>query len=223
MPTRSALGDGGRDRCWAVRCTVKASSTLRPVLATRRDHRPGLDGIRDLRTVQGRRPAPQLRWPAGYHPLLAVAAGTGDVLMARLRKGRTNTARGAANFLRETISRVRYAGAAGQLTMRADSGFYNQDIVTACWKMDVRFSITIRQHQTFCNLIQAIPEVHWTPVPYWMEGASDMAATSYNPFASGPDAVPVRLIVRRVKPTLGSQLALFPDYSYHALSMTGWK
>ena len=31
----------------------------------------------------------------GYHPLLAVASGTGDVLMARLRKGRANTARGA--------------------------------------------------------------------------------------------------------------------------------
>ena len=33
----------------------------------------------------------------GYHPLLAVAAGTGDVLMARLREGRANTARGAAS------------------------------------------------------------------------------------------------------------------------------
>ena len=30
----------------------------------------------------------------GYHPLLAIAAGTGDVLMARLREGRANTARG---------------------------------------------------------------------------------------------------------------------------------
>ena len=29
----------------------------------------------------------------GYHPLLAVAAGTGDVLMSRLREGRANTAR----------------------------------------------------------------------------------------------------------------------------------
>ena len=35
----------------------------------------------------------------GYHPLLAVAAGTGDVLMARLREGRANTARGAGHFL----------------------------------------------------------------------------------------------------------------------------
>ena len=42
----------------------------------------------------------------GYHPLLAVAAGTGDVLMARLREGRANTVRGAAHFLRETVGRV---------------------------------------------------------------------------------------------------------------------
>ena len=49
----------------------------------------------------------------GYHPLLAVAAGTGDVLMARLREGRANTARGAAHFLLETVSRVRYGGPAG--------------------------------------------------------------------------------------------------------------
>ena len=60
----------------------------------------------------------------GYHPLLAVAAGTGDVLMSRLREGRANTARGAAHFLRETVGRVRHAGAKGQLTVRADSGFH---------------------------------------------------------------------------------------------------
>ena len=50
-----------------------------------------------------------------YHPLLAIAAGTGDVLMSRLREGRANTARGAAHFLRETVGRVRYGGASGQL------------------------------------------------------------------------------------------------------------
>ena len=84
----------------------------------------------------------------GYHPLLAIAAGTGDVLMARLREGRANTARGAAHFLRETVSRVRHAGASGQLTARADSGFYVHALVVACREMDVRFSITIRQHKS---------------------------------------------------------------------------
>ena len=106
----------------------------------------------------------------GYHPLFAVAAGTGDVLMARLmarlRQGRANTARGAAHFLRETVSRVRYAGATGQLTVRADSGFYNQAIVAACRKAKVRYSITVRQHQSLRNLIEAIPEADWTPIPY---------------------------------------------------------
>ena len=72
----------------------------------------------------------------GYHPLLAIAAGTGDVLMARLRKGRANTVRGAAHFLRETVGRVRYGGARGQLTVRADSGFYAHALVEVCRKLD---------------------------------------------------------------------------------------
>ena len=151
----------------------------------------------------------------GYHPLLAVAAGTGEVLMARLREGRANTARGAAHFLRETLSRVRYAGAAGQITVRADSGFYTHAVVQVCHKMKVRFSITVRQRQNLRNLIEAIPEADWRPIPYWMEGAADVAETVYTPFRTEPGAAPVRLIVRRVKPTPGSQLALFAAGSYH--------
>ena len=151
----------------------------------------------------------------GYHPLLAIAAGTGEVLMSRLREGRANTVRGAAHFLRETVGRVRHAGARGQLTVRADSGFYAHALVVVCREMDVRFSITIRQHARLRELIEAIPEEDWTPVPYWMDGGADVAETTYTPFQGEPEAAPVRLIVRRVKPTPGSQLALFASYSYH--------
>ena len=84
------------------------------------DHRPGLDHLRDLWTGQGGSAPPRLYRQAGYHPLLAIAAGTGEVLMSRLREGRANTARGAAHFLRGTVGRVRYAGANGLLTLRAD-------------------------------------------------------------------------------------------------------
>ena len=154
----------------------------------------------------------------GYHPLLAIAAGTGDVLMARLRKGRANTVRGAAHFLRETVGRVRYGGARGQLTVRADSGFYTHAIVAVCRKMDVRYSITVRQHarlrrpSTSPSRMSPTPtgaahEAHarlpagplrqlqlsrlhhrprrghpgtdWTPIPYWMDGAADVAETIY--------------------------------------------
>jgi hypothetical protein len=152
----------------------------------------------------------------GYHPLLAVAAGTGDVLMARLREGRAATVRGAAHFLRETVGRVRGAGATGELTLRADSGFYAHAVVAACRKMDVRFSITARFHgRRLRGLIEAIPEAAWTSIPYWIDGGADVAEIPYTPFADEQDAAPVRLIVRRVRPTPGSQLALFTAYDYH--------
>jgi len=152
----------------------------------------------------------------GYHPLLAVAAGTGDILMARLREGPSNTARGAAHFLTETIGRVRYAGATGQLTMRADSGFYAHAVVAVCRATGVRFSITVRQHGGLRTLIEAIPEHDWTPIPYWMGDGADVAEIAYTPFKGEKDAAPVRLIVRRVKPSPGSQLALLTLYDYHA-------
>ena len=151
----------------------------------------------------------------GYHPLLAIAAGSGDVLMARLREGRANTVRGAAHFLAETIGRVRAAGAIGQLTVRADSGFYAHAVVAVCRKLGARFSITIRHSSATRRLIEAIPEDSWTPIPYWLAAGADVAETTYTPFASEPDAAPVRLIVRRVRPSPGSQLALLTLYDYH--------
>ena len=49
-----------------------------------------------------------------------------------------------------------------------------------------------------------------------MDGAADVAVTSYTRCQNEPDAAPMRLIVRRVKPTPGSQLALLANYSDHA-------
>ena len=61
--------------------------------------------------------------------------------------------------------------------MRTDSGFYTRDIVTVCRSNDVLFSITVRQHRGLRDLIEAIPEEDWTSIPYWMEGAADVAET----------------------------------------------
>lgn len=129
--------------------------------------------------------------------------------MARLREGRANTARGVAHFLRETLGRVRLACAGGQLTVRADSGFYAHAVVAVCRRLGVRFSITIRQHPSVRRRIEAIPEDAWAPIPYWIDGGADVAETTYTPFAGEPDALPVR-------PTPGSQLALLTLYDYHA-------
>ena len=136
--------------------------------------------------------------------------------MARLREGRANTARGAAHFLTETIGRVRTAGATGQLTVRADSGFYAHAVVAVCRARKVHFSITVRQHRSIGRLIEAIPDDAWTPIPYRLDGGADVAETEYTPFADQKDAAPVRFNVRRVRPTPGSQLALLVLYDYHA-------
>ncbi len=113
----------------------------------------------------------------------------------------------------ETIGRVRAAGAAGPLTLRADSGFYTRTVVGVCQRHQVRFSITAKLTKAVRKAIEAIPETAWTPIPYWLEGGADVAETRYRPF--GKTGPLVRLIVRRVRPTPGSQLALFTNYDYH--------
>jgi Transposase DDE domain group 1 len=139
----------------------------------------------------------------GYHPLLATAAESGEVLHSRLRGGSANSGRGAPSFVNETLLRVRRAGARGQLRLRADSGFYSRKVVEACRKHGCRFSISVRLNQGVRRAIEQIPEEAWQPIPYWLEGAAEVAETSYQPFGQRR---PVRLIVRRVEPTPGSQL-----------------
>lgn len=148
----------------------------------------------------------------GLHPLVATAAGSWDVLGVRMRGGNAHTGRGAASFTREVFKKVRAAGATGPLTLRADSGFFNKDVVSGCRSAGARFSISAKMYPSLRRAIEAIDEGCWRPIPYWLEGAAEVAETTYWPKGW---AGPARLIVRRVKPTPGSQLALFAKYEYH--------
>jgi hypothetical protein len=156
----------------------------------------------------------------GYHPQLATLAETGQVLFCRLRGGAAGAARGAKSLLTETISRIRAAGAVGELTVRADSAFYCKAVLHTARKFGVRFSITVRQDKRIRAAIEAIPQSAWRPIPYWLStpevSGADVAETSYTCFAGTRHAMTVRLIVRRVRPTPGSQLALFTTFDYHA-------
>jgi hypothetical protein len=129
----------------------------------------------------------------GYHPLLAAVAGTEEVVGVRLRGGNAHTRRGVASFLTQVFNRVRRAGASGPMVLRAD---------------------TVKTSKALHKVIAAITEQDWTPIPYWIDDGADVAETTYRPFS--PKHPEVRLIVRRVRPTPGSQLALFATYDYHA-------
>jgi hypothetical protein len=138
--------------------------------------------------------------PAAGHPGRDRA---GDLLSDAWRKA--GAARKARSFLSETVSRLRYAGATGPLTFRADSAFYSRAVICTARKRRVRFSITVRQDRKVPAAIEAIGEQAWVPIPYWLftpeVSGADVAETSYTCFAGTTDAIEVRLIVRRVRPT----------------------
>jgi hypothetical protein len=142
----------------------------------------------------------------GYHPLLATRAGTGEVLHARQRSGRANTARGTARFVDELAARVRRAGATGELTVRMDSGFWSAKTIRACRRHGIRYSITVRQTKPIRAAIAGIDEAAWTEIVYPDGGVAQVAETRYR----GD-----RLIVRRTR-LVGVQAELFPNWRYHA-------
>jgi hypothetical protein len=143
----------------------------------------------------------------GYHPLLATRADSGEVLHARQRTGRANTARGTARFVEEVTGRVRRAGASGQLTMRMDSGFWSAKTIRACRRHRIRYSITVRQTKPIRAAIATIKEDAWVDIVYPDGGLAQVAETRYR----GD-----RLIVRRTR-LVGAQAELFPNWRYHAL------
>jgi Transposase DDE domain group 1 len=142
----------------------------------------------------------------GYHPLLATRADTGEVLHARQRTGRAACGRGAERFINELAGRVRRAGASGQLTLRADSGFWSAKVLAACRRHRIRFSITVRQTPTVAAAIASIPGQAWVDIDYPDGGVAQVAEATL-----GGD----RLVVRRTRLT-GPQATLWPDWRYHA-------
>jgi hypothetical protein len=144
----------------------------------------------------------------GYHPLLATRADTGEMLHARMRKGSANTARGAQRFVRETIGRIRRAGASGPLVLRADSGFWSKAVIKACTDHHVAFSITVRKTAAITAKIDQIDEDAWVDIDYTHRGEAQVAETSLGK---------QRLIVRRTKVTDDPRIpALFPHWRHHA-------
>jgi hypothetical protein len=144
----------------------------------------------------------------GYHPLLASRADSGEILHARQRAGRANTARGTARFVDELAARVRRAGATGELTIRADSGFWSAKTIKTCRRHQIHYSITVRQTKPIRAAIATIPQDAWVDIVYPDGGIAQVAETRYR----GD-----RLIVRRTR-LVGAQAELFPNWRYHAVA-----
>ena len=161
-----------------------------------------------------------------------MAEGTGEVLTARLRKGWANLPQadpqrrqfparnGEPRALRRSHRTTHPPQADGRTAASTLTPWW-PPVVTRRYASPSPSASTPN-----CTISSTpIPEADWTPIPYWMEGGADVAETIYTPFANKRDAVPVRVIVRRVKPTPDTQLALIAIDSYdgHPEILTQWR
>jgi len=152
------------------------------------------------------------------------------IAAARLRKGSTNSAKGAHRFVADTLITARSCGATGTLVLRADSAFYQCDVIASALRRKACFSITARQLPPVRNGIESIAEDAWMPIKYtnaiWDEDShqwisdAEVAEIAFTAFTSKAKAkqVTARLIVRRV-PDINpaNQSPLFTVYRYHAV------
>ncbi|HEY5182300.1 MAG TPA: IS1380 family transposase [Dermatophilaceae bacterium] len=173
----------------------------------------------------------------GLNALLAIVStplSAPVVAATRLRRGGTNSARGAARIVADALVTTKACGGSGLVTVRADSAYYGHDVIAAARRGGARFSITARMNPTVVKAISGIKESAWVPIHYpnaiWDEDEqrlvsdAEVAEVPFTAFTSRrqSDHISARLIVRRVrrlntKSVPDGQGELFPDYRHHAV------
>ena len=150
----------------------------------------------------------------GYHPLVAVRADTGEIVAARLRGGASQG--GAVHFCRETIGRIRRAGASANITVRADSGFWSYEMFKTLEGLGVGWSITTPQYNNVAEAIAAIGKDAWASIDYPQDGAAQVAETTIwaTHRTRRTERMKLRLVVRRTR-LIGPQAQQWPDWRYH--------
>jgi hypothetical protein len=169
----------------------------------------------------------------GLNVLLATistASSRPVIAAARLRKGSTISASGAHRFVADALITAKAAGVSGTLVLRADSAFFQSDVVAAVLRRKACFSITARLNPPVRKAIDSISADAWTTIKYtdavwdddgqrWISQA-EVAEITFTAFSSlaKDKQVTARLIVRRVPDVNpNNQNPLFTVYRYHAV------
>jgi hypothetical protein len=173
----------------------------------------------------------------GLNALLAIVSTpiSAPVIAAtRLRRGGTNSVRGAARLVADALVTAKACGAGGLITVRADSAYYAHDVLAAARRGGARFSVTVRMNTAVIKAISGIQESAWTPIRYpnaiWDNDEqrfisdAEVAEVPFTAFTSRRkgDQISARLIVRRVKRLNPKSIPqgqgeLFSVYRHHGI------
>lgn len=112
----------------------------------------------------------------GYHPLFAFWEETGELVMSHLRRGSAYTASKVIWFLNQTLARLPQRASK---KLRADSGFYSQEVVSWCEHKEVEFAITADQTAPLMTAISELAESQWQDLERY--GVAQVAQLRYQP------------------------------------------
>lgn len=112
----------------------------------------------------------------GYHPLLAFWDEEGELIFSHLRRGSAYTSSKAIWFLNQTLVRLPKHL---EKKMRADTGFYDKQIVAYCEEQQITFGISADQTKPLMNKVYEIAEVDWQDLEKY--GVAQVAELRYQP------------------------------------------
>jgi hypothetical protein len=126
-----------------------------------------------------------------YQPLVVFWAERGRSLVADLLPGGAQPKARAPRLIARAIKLL--PEGATEIRLRADSGFYSAEVIKACRRRGIRFSISAVRSTGVWRALEGLSDQDFRPARD-MEGA-EVACTTYEMHGVGA----VRLIVRRVK------------------------
>ncbi len=97
---------------------------------------------------------------------VSTPAAAAVIVGTRLRKGNAASGHGAPRMIADAVATAKKAGATGMITVRADSAYYNHDVITASMTAGAYFSVTARMDRAVTAAITRIPEQAWTGIKY---------------------------------------------------------
>ncbi len=102
------------------------------------------------------------------------------------------------------------------MTVRFDSGFWNNDTIVNLGRLNVRYTMGVRTSVgAVQTAIAGIDDDAWQTIEYTCDGEAQVAECAYTS-GRGSKAVTRRMIVRRTRLTGQEQQKLWPDWRHHA-------